>query len=391
MTELISEPVVNLFLWHLAQLMLMILAVLLLQQLLTRSGLNSLMWQRLVAALCWLILIKAMLPLQTIVIPETMAQGIPWPGSDVTALQASEILINGDDGNSDSLAILLVVVLTVAVSLIVTLLIMQSRFRRLILEQTQPLVPDESLRTVIANMYPKHEYRLMLRLSEQYQTPFVFGILRPVIVLPASVAGKDTADQQTLIEMMLRHELTHIKRGDLIKQRLIQLVNCVYWFFPPLWLVGRLLRKCREVFCDHQVSQNLKNPGQYQRALITLALTIPEHDQAIDRPPVGSIALMQRSELMGRLKILNRNVSSHPWKVGPLKGLIAGGLLVLAVLLLPTAYVSQDKAQAQHYKSVAIRALENQNGHGSMHAFYAIRYLSQDTSSISEEGENNER
>ena len=72
-------------------------------------------------------------------------------------------------------------------------------------------------------------------LSDRIDTPFILGLFRPRIYLPASL-------EETLREPALRHERTHLRRGDPWWKLLGWLILSVFWFSPFLWL-------CWFLFC----------------------------------------------------------------------------------------------------------------------------------------------
>lgn len=78
-------------------------------------------------------------------------------------------------------------------------------------------------------------------------TPMAMGLLRPTILLP-----REKLPSQQL-EMVLRHELTHIRRHDLWYQLLILVARAMHWFNPLVHLMGHLAQRDIELSCDAQV------------------------------------------------------------------------------------------------------------------------------------------
>jgi len=72
-------------------------------------------------------------------------------------------------------------------------------------------------------------------------TPLLVGILRPAVYLPA---GFDNAG------LAIRHELCHLRRGDLWLKWLLQLIVCVHWFNPLAYRMRRELNRLCELACD---------------------------------------------------------------------------------------------------------------------------------------------
>lgn len=78
-------------------------------------------------------------------------------------------------------------------------------------------------------------------------SPMTLGVLRPVVLLP-----EDLADRIEW-EMVLRHELCHIKRRDLWYKALMLLTNAVHWFDPVVWAMCREAGRNLEYCCDDAV------------------------------------------------------------------------------------------------------------------------------------------
>ncbi len=91
--------------------------------------------------------------------------------------------------------------------------------------------------------------RVGLRVQFAFGMPVMMGALRPCLVLPENVL---TLDKKTLRHIML-HELSHLKRGDLLLISGLNLLSAVYWFNPLTWLCFKLIRDDIETACDHSV------------------------------------------------------------------------------------------------------------------------------------------
>lgn len=75
------------------------------------------------------------------------------------------------------------------------------------------------------------------------KSPFVYGMLRPRIVLPVQLSGSD-------LTAVLAHEAAHIKRSDLLKKYLFAAALCVHWFNPLVWLMVYFSAQDMEILCD---------------------------------------------------------------------------------------------------------------------------------------------
>lgn len=85
--------------------------------------------------------------------------------------------------------------------------------------------------------------------SDKVDSPFILGIIRPLIYVPDSLA--DDA-----YSCVLEHEKAHIKRGDFIWKPLAFLLLSVYWFNPLCWVFYILLCEDIEYACDEKVTKD---------------------------------------------------------------------------------------------------------------------------------------
>ncbi len=83
----------------------------------------------------------------------------------------------------------------------------------------------------------KISYRVGVAICDRIAAPILVGILRPMILLPAvALAGWDP--QQ--LEMVLLHELAHVRRYDNLVNLLQRIVESVLFFHPMVWIIIRL-------------------------------------------------------------------------------------------------------------------------------------------------------
>lgn len=82
--------------------------------------------------------------------------------------------------------------------------------------------------------------------SDRIQTPFVLGLVRPRIYLPARVSSLER-------DYICEHERTHIQSLDHFTKIFSFFIVCVHWFNPLAWLSFKLLSKDLEIRCDEKV------------------------------------------------------------------------------------------------------------------------------------------
>ncbi len=98
--------------------------------------------------------------------------------------------------------------------------------------------------------------------------PLLIGILRPLILLPAAALATWTPEE---LEMVLLHELAHVRRWDNLVNLLQRLVESVLFFHPAVWLASRQVRHDREDCCDALVVAHTNQPETYATLLIAIA------------------------------------------------------------------------------------------------------------------------
>ncbi len=83
-------------------------------------------------------------------------------------------------------------------------------------------------------------------------SPMVVGLVRPVLLWPGKERPNEEIPQEQQA-LMLRHELLHIQRKDLLGIGLIELASCMHWFNPLLIWARRELQTLCELACDEAV------------------------------------------------------------------------------------------------------------------------------------------
>lgn len=100
--------------------------------------------------------------------------------------------------------------------------------------------------------------------SVNVSTPFVFGLFRPKIYIPAGLAGETR-------QLALRHEAYHLKRLDHIAKPFAYLLLTVHWFNPLCWLAFFLMSRDMEMSCDEKILSELGGPHkEYAYALLSM-------------------------------------------------------------------------------------------------------------------------
>lgn len=130
------------------------------------------------------------------------------------------------------------------------------------------LIPNEWL-TKIENFKVQLNIQknVQVFLSKQVKEPITFGHFKPVILLPISlITGFDTK----AVEMILLHELAHIKRHDYVVNLGQSVIEIILFYHPLVWWLSKDIRELREHCCDDLVLSLGDNRATYVETLTAL-------------------------------------------------------------------------------------------------------------------------
>ena len=98
--------------------------------------------------------------------------------------------------------------------------------------------------------------------AEEIVVPKVVGLLRPTILLPVSAITCLSTDE---LEMILAHELAHVRRYDMWVNLTQRVAEVVLFFNPALWYLSRRIGTLREYCCDELTCRATSGSDAEQR------------------------------------------------------------------------------------------------------------------------------
>ncbi|XXF76224.1 M56 family metallopeptidase [Myxococcaceae bacterium GXIMD 01537] len=234
------------------------------------------------------------------------------------------------------------------------------RLRRLVREaEPAPAEWQQSLENLARRLGMTRPVRLLR--SAALDVPAAVGWLRPVVLLPVTALAGLPARQ---LEMVLAHELAHIRRYDFAVNLVQTLVETLLFYHPAVWWMSRVIRAERENCCDDIAVRTAGNAVSYARALTAL--------EALRVLPLGA-ASPAMSALGGSLTARVRRLVGAPaaqcssrWVAGASLVTLLSGMAVavpLAALALPerpTATAAAPASPAPE-KAPAVAVRENED------------------------------
>jgi beta-lactamase regulating signal transducer with metallopeptidase domain/thioredoxin-like negative regulator of GroEL len=173
--------------------------------------------------------------------------------------------------------------------------------------------------------------RVSIAVCDRIAQPVLIGILRPLILLPASALSGWTPDE---LEMVLLHELAHVRRWDNLVNLLQRIVESALFFHPAVWLVSRQVRRDREECCDAIVVARIDRPHDYAALLVAIATS---RSRLSAQPSLAAASAMADHPLTTRIR---RILKLEDEPMGISRRTIALTLALPLLLVAATVYTA---------------------------------------------------
>jgi uncharacterized protein (TIGR03435 family) len=154
--------------------------------------------------------------------------------------------------------------------------------------------------------------------------PGIFGIFRPVLLLPDGIADRLTPGQ---LDAVLVHESRHVLCLDNLSAAVHMFVEALFWFHPLVWWIGAKLTEERESDCDEAVLREGGEPRDYAQGIVNVCETYVES-------PLSCAAGISGADLKKRIREIMMWRAPLPLTI---RGRVALSLTALALLSIPVA------------------------------------------------------
>lgn len=196
--------------------------------------------------------------------------------------------------------------------------------------------------------------RVGLRLVQAPMSPALFGLFRPVILLPESLTQRLSAAQ---LRPVLLHELVHLRRSDVWVNCAQALLQVVYWWHPLVWMANHRIRRAREEAVDESVMLALRGDAEsYAPTLLEVArLALPK--------PLPSLGLVGILESQGALRQrIERLMDFHPPRRA--RATLSSVLCAIAfgAVALPMGQAPDNKAASDKPANESLTQISSSDG-----------------------------
>ena len=166
--------------------------------------------------------------------------------------------------------------------------------------------------------------RINVRIWENVASPFITGIFRPTLILPKT----ELSEEQ--LHNILRHEMTHFKRHDILYKWFAEFVKCVHWFNPTSWYVSKQIAAECEISCDMSVTKNMS--GSEEMSYVSTILFL--------LPTGKSKQLPLTTQMASSKKFLKRRFAMIKNKKTTSRFMSVISAVIAAIMLSTTVFAS---------------------------------------------------
>jgi uncharacterized protein (TIGR03435 family) len=179
--------------------------------------------------------------------------------------------------------------------------------------------------------------------------PGVFGILRPVLILPAGIA-EHLSDSQ--LDAVIEHELCHVRRRDNLAAAIHMIAEAVFWFHPLVWWIETQLVKERERACDEEVLARGSDPEAYAEAILKTCRFYMESPLPCVAGVTGSDLKRRIEEIMSRPRIRNLDAG---------RKLLLAAAALAAIAVPVTVNMRAQPAERLAFEVASVKESKNTN------------------------------
>ncbi|MFC1651104.1 M56 family metallopeptidase [Candidatus Latescibacterota bacterium] len=114
--------------------------------------------------------------------------------------------------------------------------------------------------------------------NKHVSAPMTTRIHRPIVILPEGFAENLSVCE---LQAVAIHELSHIKRNDVLIFSVIYFLRAVFFFFPLVWVAARQISYLAEIACDNMVVVHTGEKVSYAKFLTRLAEKLSDKGYSI--------------------------------------------------------------------------------------------------------------
>jgi len=218
------------------------------------------------------------------------------------------------------------------VSVAAILLFVNLRFRNSI--KHEPCIKDKRIHQLLMSCKQMMQIKRRITLIRSNKVPIatLSGVLSPRLLLPDTILDSLTDDE---LKHLFLHELSHMKRGDIAINGLMNLLLAMHWFNPLLWYAYHKMREDQELACDAMALAKLPSEQSqaYAFTLIKLLEMVPSRSSLANTASISS----------GKKEMYRRIIMIKSFKKQTYKSALFG---IIVMLVLSSCALTSPKSEA---------------------------------------------
>jgi beta-lactamase regulating signal transducer with metallopeptidase domain len=181
------------------------------------------------------------------------------------------------------------------------------------------------------------EIILGIIVTDRVKSPALFGFIRPRLLLPVGIIETHSAKE---LRHIFLHELSHLKRCDILLGWITTLLLVIHWFNPLVWYAFYRMRQDRELACDASALSTM-GIGESEKYGMTIVRLLEKFSQARSLPIMAAVS-EDKSNLKKRIAMISEfKKEPYVWSVLAVTLIIVLGFVTLTnakqrVLVPPT-------------------------------------------------------
>lgn len=202
--------------------------------------------------------------------------------------------------------------------------------------------------------------KVPIYISSCVDSPMTSGLLHPIIIIP------DHNYSELEIYNVLLHELQHIQNKDVAKKYIIEILTCIYWWLPFVYLLRKQISLIIELNVDSQVTEKMSSEDyfNYMNSLVSVQEKRKTNQTQINGQPIAAyFTNYHQSTLSKRVEFLFNGFKRKKTNKLILALLLVSVLTVTSFIFEPKRY---DKNLIQNtfeiHKPASQYILKTKNG-----------------------------
>lgn len=142
------------------------------------------------------------------------------------------------------------------------------------LKNSTQLVNDARVEKAL-NLF-KFKRKVSILINDKIKVPITYGVINPKIIIQSHILEDDE-----LLKFVLIHELTHVKKFDIVFKHIKNFIACIHWYNIFILASLKFIEDDIEILCDKLVIQKLGDSSDNRKAYCMSMLKLIEQNQKV--------------------------------------------------------------------------------------------------------------